>query len=131
MKTHIRQTVIRSLSAVGAKQEAQFYAELFAAQAPERFALIVLDPRCLKNPLLEALVSDLRILSNLGLMSLQRRRERYSIIHCWKILHGLAPGSIKFNPLSPRGIRAVYPDRATSTARSRTIFENSFAVKAP
>lgn len=67
MKTHIRQTVIRSLSAVGAKQEAQFYAELFAAQAPERFALIVLDPRCLKNPLLEALVSDLRILSDLGL----------------------------------------------------------------
>ncbi len=67
MRTHIRQTVIRSLSAVGAKQEAQFYAELFASQAPERFALIVLDPRCLKNPLLEALISDLRILYDLGL----------------------------------------------------------------
>ena len=73
-------------------------------------------------------------LSNLGIMSLQRRRERYSIIHCWKILHGLTPGSIKFNPLSPRGIRAVYPpppNRTTSTARSRTLYENSFAVKAP
>lgn len=67
MKTSIRQTVIRSLSAVGALQEAQFYAELFAAQAPEKFALVVLDPRCLKNPLLEALVSDLRILADLGL----------------------------------------------------------------
>lgn len=66
-QTQIRQTVIRSLSAVGALQEAQFYAELFASQAPERFALIVLDPRCLKNPLLEALVSDLKILSDLGL----------------------------------------------------------------
>ena len=44
-KTHIRQAVIRSLSAVGALKEAQFYAELFASQAPERFALIVLDPR--------------------------------------------------------------------------------------
>ena len=73
-------------------------------------------------------------LSNLGIMSLQRRRERYSIIHCWKILHGLAPGSIKFNPTSPRGIRAVYPpppDRNTSTKRSRTLYENSFSVKAP
>ena len=38
-------------------------------------------------------------LANLGIMSLQRRRERYSIIHCWKILHGVAPGSIKFKPL--------------------------------
>lgn len=67
VRTPIRQTVIRSLSAVGALKEAQFYAELFASQAPERFALIVLDPRCLKNPLLEALVSDLKILSDLGL----------------------------------------------------------------
>lgn len=70
MTAHIRQTVIRSLSAVGAIQEAQFYAELFAAQAPERFALIVLDPRCLKNPLMEALISDLKILSDLGLAPL-------------------------------------------------------------
>ena len=67
MSNQIRQTVIRSLSAMGAIQEAQFYAQLFAAQAPERFALLVLDPRCLKNPLLEALISDLRILSDLGL----------------------------------------------------------------
>jgi len=64
---NIRNTVIQSLSAVGATQEAQFYAELFASQDPERFALIVLDPRCLKNPLLESLVSNLRILADLKL----------------------------------------------------------------
>jgi len=66
-KASIRQTVLRSLSAVGATKEAKFYAELFAAQDAERFALIVIDPRCLKNPLLEALISNLRILSDLGL----------------------------------------------------------------
>lgn len=64
----IRDTVLRSLSAVGAISEARFYADLFAAQDPERFALIVLDPRCLKNPLLEALISNLRILYDLGLL---------------------------------------------------------------
>ena len=66
-KTIIRDTVLRSLSAVGATKEAKFYAELFAAQDAERFALIVIDPRCLKNPLLEALISNLKILSDLGL----------------------------------------------------------------
>lgn len=66
-KASIRDTVLRSLSAIGATKEAKFYAELFAAQDAERFALIVLDPRCLKNPLLEALISNLRILADLGL----------------------------------------------------------------
>jgi len=64
----IRDTVLRSLSAVGAINEARFYAELFAAQDPERFALIALDKRCLEEPLLEALISNLRILSDLGLV---------------------------------------------------------------
>ena len=62
-----RDRVLRSLSAVGAIDEARFYADLFASQDPARFALIVLDPRCLKNPLLEALISNLRILSDLDL----------------------------------------------------------------
>jgi len=66
-KVAIRDTVLRSLSAVGATKEAKFYAELFASQEAERFALIVLDPRCLKNPLLEALISNLKILSDLEL----------------------------------------------------------------
>ena len=62
-----RDRVLRSLSAVGAIDEARFYADLFTAQDPAQFALIVLDPRCLKNPLLEALISNLRILTDLGL----------------------------------------------------------------
>jgi len=105
MKTHIRQTVIRSLSAVGAKQEAQFYAELFAAQAPERFALIVLDPRCLKNPLLEALVSDLRILSDLGLtpvlligeMNTDATSNKFQTQRLHKALDGADVRSTKLN----------------------------------
>jgi hypothetical protein len=63
----IRETVLQSLSAVGAQHEAKFYAELFARQDAETFAMIVIDPRCLKDPLLEALISALRILSNLEL----------------------------------------------------------------
>ena len=65
--SHVRNLVIKSLSAIGAEREAKFYAELFAQQDPEKFALIVLDPRCLNNPLLEALTSNLRILSDLSL----------------------------------------------------------------
>ena len=63
----VRETVLKSLSAVGAEHEAKFYADLFSRQDPETFAMIVLDPRCLKDPLLEALISALRILSNLQL----------------------------------------------------------------
>ena len=63
----IRDSVLRSLSAVGAIDEAHFYAELFSSQDAERFALIVIDPRCLKNPLLEAFIGNLRILSDMGL----------------------------------------------------------------
>lgn len=63
----VRETVLQSLSAVGAQHEAKFYAELFARQDAETFAMLVVDPRCLKDPLLEALIAALRILSNLKL----------------------------------------------------------------
>lgn len=63
----IRDKVIRSLSAIGAIKDARFYAELFSSQEPEQFALIVIDPRCLKNPLLESLIGNIRILTDLGL----------------------------------------------------------------
>lgn len=66
-KQSIRDTVIRSLSAIGAIKDARFYAELFSSQEPEQFALIVIDPRCLKNPLLESLIGNIRILADLGL----------------------------------------------------------------
>ncbi len=63
----VRSTVMRSLIAVGSEREASFYTKIFQNLAPEKFALIVIDPRCLKSPLFEALISDLKILSNLGL----------------------------------------------------------------
>ncbi|MCF6221379.1 MAG: hypothetical protein L3J65_09720 [Robiginitomaculum sp.] len=63
----VRETVMRSLVAVGSEREASFYADIFQNLPPEQFALITIDPRCLKNPLLEALISDLKILSILGL----------------------------------------------------------------
>ncbi len=66
----VRETVLQSLSAVGAQNEAKFYAELFARQDAETFAMLVLDSRCLKDPLLEALITALRILSNLQLTPL-------------------------------------------------------------
>lgn len=67
MSQKIRDIILSSLSAIGANHEAKFYASLFASQAPESFALVVIDPRCLKNPLLESLIGSLRILSDLGL----------------------------------------------------------------
>lgn len=67
MKQNIRDIVLSSLSAIGANHEAKFYADLFAAQDPERFALVVIDQRCLKNPLLESLIGNLQILASLGL----------------------------------------------------------------
>jgi len=63
----VRETVLKSLSAVGAQHEAKFYADLFGRQDAETFAMIVVDPRCLKRPLMEALISALRILANLEL----------------------------------------------------------------
>lgn len=64
---NMRETVLKSLSAVGAEHEAKFYADLFARQDAESFAMLVIDPRCLKRPLMEALISALRILSNIEL----------------------------------------------------------------
>lgn len=105
MSSQIRHAVIRSLSAVGAVQEANFYAELFAAQAPEQFALIVLDPRCLKNPLIEALVSDLRILSDLelapilliGAMNSDATSNKFQTQRLHKALDGADVRSTKLN----------------------------------
>lgn len=63
----IRDSVIRSLSAIGALRDAQFYADLFSTQEAEQFALIVVDPRCLQKTLLESLIGSIRILADLGL----------------------------------------------------------------
>jgi len=65
--SRVRDTVLASLSAIGARSEASFYADQFADLAPERFALLVIDPRSLHAPLLEAFISNLRLLSDLEL----------------------------------------------------------------
>lgn len=58
---------MKSLMAIGSDKEADFYAKIFQSQQPERFALVVIDPRCLNKPLLDVLISNLKILSDLGL----------------------------------------------------------------
>ena len=57
-------------------------------------------------------------LKSLNLMSLQRRRERYSIIMVYKILIGLAPNDIgiEFMETNRRGIQAKVPKMTENTA---------------
>ena len=65
--SRLRDTVLASLSAIGARSEASFYADVFATLEPERFAFLVMDPRALQAPLLEAFISNARLLSDLEL----------------------------------------------------------------
>ena len=72
-------------------------------------------------------------LKKLNLMSLQRRRERYCIIHTWKILNDLAPNdvSLNFNKHNRRGIKITLPPLNHKTQASvRTDYENSFKIRA-
>ena len=73
-------------------------------------------------------------LKALKLPSLQRRRERYCIIHMYKLLHNISPNdlNIKFKPPDRRGIRAVVPPlhrRASRKAQHQ--YDASFAVLGP
>ncbi len=104
----IRNVVLRSLSAVGAVREAEFYANLFKSRDAERFALIVLDPRCLKNPLLEALISNIRILTDLGLTPVllvgaldeDRTSVRFQSQRLFKELESVSVRAAKLNTAS-------------------------------
>ena len=72
-------------------------------------------------------------LKRLKLLSLQRRRERYSIIHVWKLANGKAPNNIGMSFYStPRlGIRAVIPTFNHRAQRSiSTAYDNSFGIRA-
>ena len=72
-------------------------------------------------------------LKELRLSSLQRRRERYMIIHAWKILHGICPNDINmvFKDNPRLGNKVVIPPLAKkATALAKTLYDNSFAVKA-
>ena len=67
-------------------------------------------------------------------MSLQCRRERYTILHLFKILHNTAPNdiNIKFNTSDRRGILALVPTLSKTAKTSvQSLYDTSFAVLAP
>ena len=73
-------------------------------------------------------------LVHLSLMSLQRRRERFIILHMWKILHQRTSNDLQVQFISrPRfGNLAVIPSKCrTSSAANQSLFDNSFAVQGP
>ena len=73
-------------------------------------------------------------LKALDLMPLQRRRERYLIIHMWKILHGKCPNDIdiQFSETLRHGHRAVVPTiTKSSSQRNQALHDYSFAVTGP
>ena len=73
-------------------------------------------------------------LEYLQLMSLQRRRERYAILHVWKIFNKLTSNDLNmnFNVNRRYGIMAQVPPINThSSQKSRTLYDNSFAVLGP
>ena len=72
-------------------------------------------------------------LKRLNILSLQRRRERYCIIHVWKILNDLAPNDIglQFNHHIRLGTKVVIPQMNNKVQVSvRTDYDNSFKIKA-
>ena len=72
-------------------------------------------------------------LKKLNILSLQRRRERYCIVHVWKMINGLAPNDIdmKFRTHNRLGIKSTLPPvNNKAQASVRTDYENSFKIKA-
>ena len=72
-------------------------------------------------------------LKELNLCSLQRRRERYMIIHVWKILQGICPNDIGmvFRNNPRLGIKIVLPSLSKkASALAMSHYDNSFSVRA-
>ena len=73
-------------------------------------------------------------LKQLSLMSLQRRRERYIVIHMWKLYNDRSSNDlqIKFHEHKRHGVLAEVPalKRGCKTRHS-TLYENSFRVLGP
>ena len=72
-------------------------------------------------------------LISLNLLSLQRRRERYTVIHTWKVIQGIAPNGLdmKFTEDNRQGIQVTIPLlNKPSSAKAKTCYDNSFHVKA-
>lgn len=73
-------------------------------------------------------------LKKLGLMSLQRRRERFIVLHMWKICHGSTPNELKirFEYNNRMGLTAKVPPLHKGCAlANQTLYENSFGVRGP
>ena len=73
-------------------------------------------------------------LKKLDLFSLQRRRERYDILHMWKIIHDEVPNDINIEHYrSGRlGIRCRIPTLPNSASRlAKSTYDSSFAVVGP
>ena len=72
-------------------------------------------------------------LKALNLQSLQRRRERYCIIHMWKILNNTAPNdlNIGFHYNSRRGTKASLKPVIKANSRFQTKHDNSFVHVGP
>ena len=70
-------------------------------------------------------------LKSLKLMSLQRRRERYCLIHIFKILNNLAPNDlpIQFSETSRRGLCCKIPPLVRSSKpKYQKLYDESFTV---
>ena len=73
-------------------------------------------------------------LKQLSLMSLQRRRERYIVLHMWKILHNRTSNDLQVQfDYKPRlGYQSKVPGlNRKSTAANKTLYDSSFAVMGP
>ena len=72
-------------------------------------------------------------LSTLNIMSLQRRRERQTLLHVWKILNKVYPNTIDLNFKNHQrsgAIRAVLKLLPKLQGRALTVYEESFLIKA-
>ena len=65
-----------------------------------------------------------------------QRRERFILLHMWKILHGQTSNDLNVQLASQKrlGTLAIIPSKSksrTSSAANQTLFDNSFAVQGP
>ena len=72
-------------------------------------------------------------LKRLNIQSLQRRRERYIIIHMWKIIYNQVPNdlNLQFTFHDRRGICANVKPLSNYSGKSQTLYDNSFAIMGP
>ena len=73
-------------------------------------------------------------LAHLTLMSLQRRDERFIVLHIWKDLHGETSNDLNIQFVcQPRlgNLAVIPPESRSSSAANQTLFDKLFAVLGP